>query len=199
MRKLLLEHEQVQISNRPHSRILLWPISVGLMAVMVGSAALEKLQPHTFSEWAPGAEPLREPLMVCVVVLVVLVWLFYPLRRVLRWTGTKYVLTNQRLLVRKGLMGRRFQVRALTQIKELRPVQNWRQRMVGSGDLELLMHPDTVVVIPEIPHWNEFIKDAQQFWATEFREPMQQTPRERDYAGVVGMSEKEQRKLGRDH
>lgn len=203
MRKLLLEHEQVEIRCRPHSRILLWPISVGLLTIMVGSAALAKLQADIFPEWAPNAWQWRDAMVIAVVAVVTLVLLAYPIRRVWRWAGTIYTLTNQRLLVRRGLVSRRLQILDLAQIHQMQPVQNWRQRMVGSGDLQLFfhadVHSDTVVTVPEIPYWSEFNKDAQQFWAKEFRASMQQTLRERDYAGVVGMSEKELRKLGRDH
>lgn len=203
MRKFLLEKEQVEIRCRPHSRILLWPISVGLLAIMVGSAALAKLQPDTFYAWAPGASQWRDVLVLSVVALVTLVLLAYPIRRVWRWAGTIYTLTNQRLLVRRGLVSRRLQILDLAQIHQMQPVQNWRQRMVGSGDLQLFfhsdIHSDKVVTVNEIPYWSEFNQDAQQFWAKEFRAYMQQTLRESDYAGVVGMSEKELRKLGRDH
>lgn len=199
MHKLMLEHEQVEIRCHPHSRTLVGPISVGLLVIMLGSAALAKLQPLTFAEWAPAAGPWRQPLVVVVVAAVCLLLLVYPIRRVLRWAGTKYTLTNQRLLVRQGLVGRKLQIHVLAHMQEVRAVQNWRQRMVGSGDLQLIAHPDTVVTVREIPHWNEFNKDAQQFWAKEFRASMQQTPQDRDYAWTVGMSEKELRKLGRDH
>lgn len=199
MRKLLLEQEQVEIRCRPHARILIWPIFVGLCTIMAGSAALAKLQPGPFAEWAPGAGAWREPLLVVLVVSVVLLLLAYPARRVLRWAGTQYTLTNQRLLVRKGLFGKKLQKLVLAHAQEVRAVQNWRQRMVDSGDLQLLMHPDTVVTVAEIPHWSEFNKDTQYFWAMQVRASMQQTTHERDYAGEVGMNEKELRKLGRDH
>ncbi|MHA7175661.1 PH domain-containing protein [Arthrobacter sp. Sr24] len=170
---------------------------------MVGSAALAKLQPTTFSQWAPEASQWREAMVFAVVAVVAFVVVAYPVRRVWRWAGTTYTLTNQRLLLRRGLVSRRLQILDLAQVHQMQPVQNWRQRMVGSGDLQLFfhsgIHSDNVVTVHEIPYWSEFNKDAQHFWAKEFRAVMQQTLRERDYAGVVGMNEKELRKLGRDH
>ena len=54
MHKWLLAGEQVEIRCRPHARILIWPITVGLFIILWGSAALAKLQPEPFEDWAAG-------------------------------------------------------------------------------------------------------------------------------------------------
>lgn len=199
MRNWLLEDEQVVIRCRPHSRILVWPITVGLLLVLVGSAALAKLQPVPFAGWAPGAGPWREPAIVLLVAVVVILELAYPVRRVLRWAWTRYILSNQRLLVRRGPWGRIEEIHVLEQVEEVRPVQNWRQRMVGSGDLQLHMFRGAMRTVAEVPVLKRFNGETQHVWTRVFRASIQQTSHQGDYAGEVGMTEKERRKLGRNN
>ncbi|AIY03692.1 hypothetical protein ART_4093 [Arthrobacter sp. PAMC 25486] len=202
MHKWLLEGEQVEICCRPHSRILVWPITVGLLVILLGSAALAKLQPGPFSHWAPGMEPWREPALVLLVVAGGLTLLLYPVRRVWRWAWTRYFLTSQRLLVRRGPFGRFIAIHSMEQIQEVRPVQKWRQKMAGSGDLQLHMYRGPIRTLAEVPALTRFNKETQQAWIKVFRTSVasiQQTPQPGDYASEVGMREKGLRKLGRDH
>lgn len=202
MHKWLLEGEQVEIRCRPHARILAWPITVGLLLIMLGSAALAKLQPGPYSKWAPDWETLREPAIVLLVAAVGLTLLLYPVRRVWRWNWTRYFLTSRRLLVRRGMLGRFIAVYTLEQVQEVRPVQKWRQKMVGSGDLQLHMYQGPVRLLHEVPELTRFNGETQQAWTKVFRTSMasiQQTPQPGDYAGEVRMREKGLRKLGRDN
>ncbi len=199
MPKWLLEQEQVEIRCRPHSRILLWPVTVGLVLIFAGSAAMAKLQPGPFSRWAPGAETLREPALFLVAAAVVFLLIAYPVRRVLRWAGTRYILTDQRLLVRRGPFGRIREIHVLEQVQEIRPVQKWRQRIAGSGDLQLHMYRGPMRTIAEVPSLNRFNGEVQHAWTKVIRASIQQTPQQEGYSGDVGTTEKELRKLGRDH
>lgn len=176
----LQEGEQVLIDSRPHSRVLLWPITVGLMLILGASAALAKLQPGPFSEWAPQSWPLREPAIVVLVTGVVLLLLAYPVRRTLRWASTHLILTNQRLVVRHGPRRRNAKFHPMVQIQEVRPVQNWRQRLVGSGDLQLHMYRGQMRTIKEVPVLKEFNSETQQAWTAVFRASIQQTPQQGD-------------------
>ncbi|MHA7306774.1 PH domain-containing protein [Arthrobacter sp. TMN-49] len=176
----LQEGEQVLLDARPHSRVLLWPITVGLMLILAASAALAKLQAGPFAEWAPQAGPLREPAIVVVVVLVLLVLLAYPVRRALRWFSTHLVLTNQRLVVRNGPLRRNAQFHVLDQIQEVRAVQNWRQKLVGSGDLHLHMYRGAMRTVKDVPAWKDFASETQQAWTAAMRAAIQQTPQQGD-------------------
>ncbi|MFQ4149690.1 PH domain-containing protein [Arthrobacter sp. LAPM80] len=180
MPKWLLEDEQVELRIRPHPRPLIWPITVGLMLLFIGFAGLGALQPVPFARWAPGAAALRQPAVALVSTGVIFMLLAYPVRRVLRWVFTRYVLTNQRLLVRRGVLGRIKEIHVLEQVQEVRPVQNWRQKMVGSGDLQLHMYRGPVRTIAEVPVLNRFNSETQQAWTKVFRESIQQSPRPGD-------------------
>ncbi|POH74962.1 PH domain-containing protein [Arthrobacter glacialis] len=181
MRSSWLEQgEQVLIDTRPHARVLLWPITVGLMMILGASATLAKLQPGPFAEWAPQSGPVREPAIVLLVTAVVLLLLAYPVRRTLRWASTHIVLTNQRLVVRHGPRRRKAHFHVLAHIQEVRPVQNWRQRLVGSGDLQLHMYRGQMRTIKEVPVVKEFNSETQQAWTAVFRASIQQTPQQGD-------------------
>lgn len=176
----LQEGEYVLIDSRPHSRILLWPITVGLLLILGASAALAKLQPVSFSQWAPQSWPLREPAIVVLLTVVGLVLLAYPVRRVLRWASTHIVLTNQRLVVRRGPRRRNAQFHVLAGIEEVRPVQNWRQKLVGSGDLQLHMYRGKMRTIKEVPVVKEFNSETQRAWTAVLTAAIQQTPQQGD-------------------
>ncbi len=202
MHKWLLPGEKVEIRCRPHSRVLIWPIAVGLLIVLAGSAGLARLQPEQFAQWAPGFSAWRETFVVVLLSAEALLLLLYPLRRVWRWTWTKYFLTSQRLRVRRGMFGKFTATYPLEMIHEVRPTQNWRQKMVGSGDLKLFMYRGPMRTLDEVPALTRFNGETQQAWTKVFRASttfVQQTPQPGDYAGGVGMNEKELRKLGRDH
>ncbi|WP_269939451.1 PH domain-containing protein [Arthrobacter sp. HY1533] len=194
MRNWLLEGEQVELRCRPHARILVWPITAGLLAILAGSAALAKLQPVPYSQWAPDAAPLREPAMVLLVLLLGFFLLLYPVRRVLRWNFTRYILSNRRLMVRGGMLGRTRAEYLLENVQEVQPAQNWRQRMVGSGDLKLHLLGGTERTVAEVPELNRFNGETQKAWSVAFR-----AAQPAGYSGDDGTSEKELRKLGRDN
>jgi uncharacterized membrane protein YdbT with pleckstrin-like domain len=148
------------------------------MLIFVGSAALGRLQPVPFAKWAPGAEALREPALVLALAVMLVLIIAYPVRRVLRWAGTRYVLTNKRLLVRGWIFGKIKETHVLEQVQEVRAVQNWRQRMVGSGDLHLHMYKGAMRKVPEVPVLRQFNEEIQQAWTREFRASIQQTPQQ---------------------
>lgn len=183
MHKWLLEGEQVEICCRPHARILIWPITAGLLVILAGSAALAKLQPGPFSRWAPGMDPWREPALVLLVVGVSLFLLLYPVGRTWRWAWTRYFLTSQRLLVRRGPFGRFTATYFLEQIQEVRPVQKWRQKPSGSGDLQLYMYRGPMRTLAEVPVLTRFNSETQHAWLKVFRTStasIQQTPQTGD-------------------
>lgn len=200
MRKKLHDGEDVQINQRPHSRILVWPIMVGLVLILLSSSALARLQPGPFSQWAGGFEPWREPAMVAVVVVGGLLVLLYPVRRVIRWTFTRYIVTTQRIIVRQGMVRRRWDVHYLSELHDAQPAQNWRQRMVGSGDIRMHLLPDgRPWRLREVPEVQRFNTTVQEVRSRAFRAVMQQTPGLGDYASEDDISMKGLRKLGRDH
>jgi hypothetical protein len=208
MRKWLADGEQVQCISRPHSRILVAPLAVGLLLVMGTSAALAKLQPAEYYGWAADFPQLREPAIVLLLTAMVLIQIAYPVRRVIRWANTRYVLTSQRLVVRRGTGRRHQEEHHLVQVQGMDVRQKIRQRMVGSGDLVLQMSNGSTRTVREVPNIHAFKNYANEQWMKLFRASFQQAPGPGYYAEDVDFEEdgmidneigKELRKLGRDH
>lgn len=177
MPRWLLNGEQVEFSFRSHRRIIIWPITVALVLVFAGSLALGGLQPRRFEQWAPGGDVWREPAIVAVVLSVTILLLAYPVRRILSWCGTRYVLTNHRILVRRGLFNRIKESYLLDHVQEVRAVANWRQKMVGSGDVQLHLLGGRVRVIADVPELSRFNGETQEAWRKAVQASVAQTTR----------------------
>ncbi|MCQ9163397.1 MULTISPECIES: PH domain-containing protein [unclassified Arthrobacter] len=208
MRKWLADGEQVQLVCRPHSRILVWPITVGLVLVMAASAGLAKLQPAQFYAWAPDVPQLRQPAIVLLLTAAVLLLVGYPLRRVVRWANTSYVLTSQRVVVRRGRLRRQQEDYYLARVESLDMRQRLRQRVVGAGDLQFHLVAGGVRTVHDVPHIQEFRNHTHRVWTQLLRASFQQAPGAGYYADEVGSDEdgmrrhltgKELRRLGRDN
>lgn len=214
MRKWLKDGEQVLLKCRPHSRILVGPIAVGLLLVMATSAALAKLQPLQFASWAPNAMELRQPAIVLLLTAVGLLLVAYPLRRVVRWVNTSYVLTSRRVAVRRGILGRQQEDYYLARVESVDMRQKLRQRMVGAGELDFHMVAGGVRTVHDVPHIQEFRNHTHRAWEQLFRASIQQAPGPGYYADSGyyadeggpdedgmrrNLTGKELRRLGRDH
>ncbi|MGO4384991.1 PH domain-containing protein [Specibacter sp. RAF43] len=199
MRSWLADGEQLIVRCRPHPRMLVFPIAVGLLLVVAGSAALAWLQPGQFARWAPAGQAFRQPAIVLLLTVVLLVEAAYPLRRVVRWAGTKYLLTNQRMVVRQGLLRRRQQNYVFARVHHVGFRQKMRQRPVRAGELDFDMGPDGIRTIPDVPEIQQFVNFTHEAWTELFRASYQHPVMDAYYADGVGMTGKELRKLGRDH
>jgi hypothetical protein len=175
---------------------------------MAASAGLAKLQPAQFAGWAPQAAELRQPAIVLLLTAVGLLLVTYPLRRVVRWANTTYVLTDQRVVVRRGRLRRQQEDFYLARVESMAMRQKLRQRLVGAGDLDFHLAAGGVRTVHEVPHVAEFRNHAHRVWTQLFRESFQQAPGAAYYADGVGsdvdgmknnLTGKELRKLGRDH
>jgi membrane protein YdbS with pleckstrin-like domain len=152
MRKALLPGEQVIVLTRPQPRTLIVP---GLVFVLVpalaayacawvvrgGPAKLVPLIPKQWTPWLLG---------VCVG-LGAWVLLAYCLPRVLRWQGTRYILTSQRLLTRYGMLRRRDEQVPLAAVRHVAIEQSLLQRLLRSGNISLETGYPLGTVVPDVP------------------------------------------------
>lgn len=202
MRSWLADGEQVHIRCRAHARILVWPITVGLLLIVGASAALAKLQPTQFASWAPEATHLREPAIVLLLTAVILIEIAYPLRRVIRWANTRYVLTSQRVVIRGGNVRRRQEDFVLARMQGVNMRQKLGQRMVGAGELDFQLLEGGVRTLHNVPHIQDFKNYTHEVWVELFRASFQQAPGQGYYASDVdvvqtGRKRKGLRKIGR--
>jgi len=199
MRSWLAEDEQVIIRSRAHSRILVWPVTVGLLMISACSAALARLQPAVFAQWAPGAAPFREPAIVLLLTAVLLLQVAYPIRRVVRWASTWYILTSRRFVVRSGNLRRHQQDHWLEQVEQVDMRQKLRQRIVGAGELEFYMMNGGLRRISDVPHIAAFKNKTDEAWTQLVRVPLPQTPSLGYYADEDDTTGKELPQFGADH
>jgi uncharacterized membrane protein YdbT with pleckstrin-like domain len=117
--KLLQEHEEIVLDLKPHwwylapaGTGLAAAIVLGLLSLRVDAAAVRAL--------------------AGVLVLVVLVWFGVVY---VRWATTNFVVTNERVISRQGLVARKGSQIPLEKINSVDFHQSLWERVLGAGDL----------------------------------------------------------------
>lgn len=164
MRKDLLPGEQVIVVTRPQPRMLFMPAVVFILVPALAAFAsawiirggLRSLLPVVSADWTFW--------LVTGCVLAAL-WAMcgYCLPRLLRWQGTRYFLTNRRILARYGMLRRRDQQVFLASVRNVTVTQTVLQRMLRSGTISLdAGHQFSAVLrdVPEVATFHRFVLDA---------------------------------------
>ena len=119
-RELLTEGEEVLEEFRPHWRMLaipfLWTLAA-LVVIVLSYVLWDGIAPLVLSLLAGAA------------------WLYLGLWRFISWFFTWYVLTNERLITRRGIIARRGVDLPLENINDVQFSQTILERLLGSGDL----------------------------------------------------------------
>ena len=118
--RLLSPGEQVETEFRPHWKVLIIPI----IALVVGIVVAVVL-----------AQTLDGTAQLVGVVLALLAGLFVGARQWTAWLFTKYIVTNERLIVREGVIARRGKEIPLERIDNVSYSQTVGERILRSGDL----------------------------------------------------------------
>ncbi|WP_028281500.1 PH domain-containing protein [Arthrobacter sp. H5] len=145
--------EHVIVRTRPNPRPLLWPF-LGALAVLAAtgyglgwlSRANLPIELLTWEPWIVSA-------VLVVAGLLLLRMFFNPL---LRWMGSRYILTSRRLIRRRGLARRSEQDVTLAVIYQLGTDQSLIQRATGSGTLVIDLGRDRTVSYPDVPRIHTF-------------------------------------------
>ena len=119
-RKLLIPGEDVVLELRPHWVALTIPALVALAAVVLGGWLVTK---------ADGA------MQSVVVLAVVVVLIAYPLRRLMWWVTSQFVVTTSRVIHREGFIAKRSMEIPLDKINDVRFEQGIFERVMGAGTL----------------------------------------------------------------
>jgi uncharacterized membrane protein YdbT with pleckstrin-like domain len=122
-RRLVYDDETVVVDLHPHwwyfSRYLL--TGVALLALVVLTANIESPDVRNVVRWPVG--------------LLALVWAVWLTGAYLRWLRTYFVVTDQRVLYRRGVLGRRGVEIPLDRISNLDYRQGLWERLIGVGTL----------------------------------------------------------------
>jgi membrane protein YdbS with pleckstrin-like domain len=136
--KSLNPGEQVAIDVRPHWKYLAGPIFAVAVVVVGSVVALVENVPH----WAE--------LALAALLVLCLLWLG---GRYIRWVTTSFVVTSERLVLRKGILRRTVREILLDRLTDITYNQTLLDRILGCGDI-LLESPgrDSQEVFPDLPH-----------------------------------------------
>jgi uncharacterized membrane protein YdbT with pleckstrin-like domain len=153
MRLKLEPGEQVIVATHPQARSLFWPFLALLLVLLLAGFGSGRITREQDIGWVAQWQPLLQA-AVLVVAAVLAVRLF--LVPLLRWCSTKYILTSQRLLVRRG-WGRRSEREArLSAIYEVNAEQTVLQRMLRSGTLRAEAGPGRSTRLADVPEVDRF-------------------------------------------
>ena len=119
---LLTEDEEVIRAFRPHWRLLFIPISWGVLGLAVIIATWVLPPDITIIDWV----------VTVAAVIFMIRMAFYPL---ISWFFTGYILTNERLVWRRGVLARKGIEIPLENINDVQFSQTILERILKSGDL----------------------------------------------------------------
>jgi membrane protein YdbS with pleckstrin-like domain len=129
--------EQVEVDLRPHWKFLAGPVCWAVLALAGSVFALVAGAPR----W--GQLALGGALLLCLLWLVA---------RWLRWATTSFVVTSQRLIVRKGVLGRTGREILIDRLTDVTCRQSLLDRLLRCGDV-LVESPgrDSPEMFPDLP------------------------------------------------
>jgi membrane protein YdbS with pleckstrin-like domain len=164
MRKGLVPGEQVITITRPQPRKLAGPAAAFIAApaaaafasawTLRGEAA--RAVPAISADWAPW-------IALACVLAAAWIWLAYCLPPLLRWQGTRYILTSRRIVARYGMVRRRDEQVNLGSVRNVTVYQSVWQRILHSGNISLETGYQSVVTIQDVPEaarFRDFVLDA---------------------------------------
>ena len=121
-KKLLLDGEVVALDLRPHWWFFAGPLFAGVpvLAMLMGAYQLD------------GDVRTIALLATAVAALAWAIWLG---ARLIRWQTTHFVVTNERLVFRSGILAKHSRDIPLDNVNDLKSSQTFFERIIGAGDL----------------------------------------------------------------
>ena len=123
-KRLLADHEQLVLDLRPHWIALVGPALVLVLVVVAEILLFASFDPPPAIIWlalAGGA----------VLVIV------YPIRALLAWITSHFVVTTDRVIHRSGWLAKRSMEMPLERINDVTFTQSVFERLVGAGSLRI--------------------------------------------------------------
>lgn len=137
----LAEGETLLLDLRPHGRALVLPVLV--LLVTVGAAGFAAAQ-------VPAGDA-QAPLRAGTAVVALLVLLRFALVPALRWSATRFVLTDERIALRRGVLRRHGRDVPLSQVDDVAFSQTLLERLRRSGTLVVSAGDGAPVLVPDLP------------------------------------------------
>lgn len=121
-RRLLGDDEEILAELRPHWRTLLPALGWAMLLAAAGGAGVAAVDP---------------PWELVIASAAPVLWLLVAARMVVRWWSTHYVLTTERIIVRRGVVARSGTELPLESIVNVLFAQRVWERLLGCGDVLL--------------------------------------------------------------
>ena len=125
-RRLLTEGEEIVLDLRPHWIALLKPV---LWTIAIGSVA-----GFLWVMAGPSSDVLKQ-MRIAIVALALILWIPLAAVPAARWRFTLFVLTNERVITRSGVIAKHSKEIPLETINDVTFGQRIIERMLGAGDL----------------------------------------------------------------
>ena len=120
--RLLLPGEEIQVDLRPHPIALALP-ALATLAIVVA--------------WIIGVKTWDGTVNIVTFAVGVVLLIVYPLRHLIKWLTSHFVVTSTRVIHRQGLVAKRSIEIPLDKINDIRFDQGVLDRIVGAGNLTI--------------------------------------------------------------
>lgn len=148
-RRLLSQDEEVELELHPHWKALVVPVLALLVVVPLASFAAARIP-------AGSAQPLLRAAIAAVAVVVLVATTVMPF---LRWLTTHYVVTDRRLITRRGIIARNGRDMPLTRINDISFSHTVLERVLGCGTLVVESAGERgQLTLEDVPH----VEDVQR-------------------------------------
>jgi membrane protein YdbS with pleckstrin-like domain len=127
-KRLLTSDESIILDLRPHPVALVGPVAVVVLVVVAWIILLPKLPDTGFGHTAG---------LIGLLAVGAFLLLFYSLRMAIRWATSHFVVTNERVIHRQGLIAKNSMEIPLDRLQNVRFHQGVFERVIGAGDLIL--------------------------------------------------------------
>lgn len=149
-----IQVESPVLRVRKHGRVLTFPV-----LVMVVTAAA--------TGFFVGA--LDEPWMNWLAAAAALaLFLTLGVAPVLAWLTNRVVITNRRVIMRRGLFVHHRNEVSLARVREVRSRRGPLQQLFGSGDIELIVGTETPTVLRDVPQPTTIVDALQTLIEQDF-------------------------------
>ncbi|RNI24896.1 PH domain-containing protein [Flexivirga caeni] len=144
--KHLARGEQIDLEMRTHIKAISFPLLIAVVTVVIALAGSIWFSEKGWSGW----------LTLALWILAVIVLCAFVLLPVLRWLTTIYVITNRRLITRRGIVNKSGRDIPLYRINDVSYEKSLLDRIFGCGTL--VIHDATEqagVRLHDVPHVEE--------------------------------------------
>jgi len=135
--RLLDDDEEVLVDQRPHWAFLFGPAVLTAVAVAVAVTVVVRFQ----------SAPVAVAWVLVAMVAIPGLWLA---GRVIRWLGIRLVVTSNRLIYRRGVVGRNLVQLRLQRIAEVHYTQTLLDRLIGSGRLVVELVGESPMAVHDV-------------------------------------------------